>query len=187
MSDKEKDKNKKSDKAISLGPKLMESGDFDRLYSKGMGLIEEVAAYLDGEGRKESRQLSREAAFLYASESMRLTTKLMQMASWLLLQKAISEGEISAKSAQAEKEKIKFSPISGTREGPGWNELPKKLLNYIEQANQLYERVRQFDKMEKYPLIKNNIEQEENLPQAPIGSISEQFSRLNAVFGKKDK
>ena len=67
--------------AIALGPRIVASGGFTLLYRDGMALIEEVAAYLDGEGRNESRGLPREAAHLYATESMRLTTRLMQLAS----------------------------------------------------------------------------------------------------------
>ena len=52
--------------AVALTPRLLTSGGFDLLYREGMTLIEEVAAYLDGEGRGESKGLSRDAAFLYA-------------------------------------------------------------------------------------------------------------------------
>ena len=48
-------------KATPIGPHLVASGDFIRLYKEGMALIEEVAAYLDGEGRDQSRGLGREA------------------------------------------------------------------------------------------------------------------------------
>ena len=34
---------------------------------------------------------------------MRLTTRLMQLASWLLLQRAVNEGEITAENARTEK------------------------------------------------------------------------------------
>ena len=61
--------------AIALTPRFLASGGFDVLYKEGMGLIEEVAAYLDGYGRSESRGLPREASFVYATESMRLTTR----------------------------------------------------------------------------------------------------------------
>jgi len=83
-----------SKQAVALTPRLMASGGFEVLYREGMGLIEEVAAYLDGPGRADSKALSREASFVYATESMRLTTRLMQLASWLLLQRAVNEGEI---------------------------------------------------------------------------------------------
>jgi regulator of CtrA degradation len=97
--------------AVALTPRLLASGGFDLLYREGMGLIEEVAAYLDGEGRGESKGLSRDAAFIYATESMRLTTRLMQLASWLLLQRAVNEGEISPEQARSEKSKVKFSAL----------------------------------------------------------------------------
>ncbi len=58
---------------------------FDRTFEEGMTLVEETAAYLDGAGRHDSKILSRNAALAYASESMRLTTRLMQVASWLLV------------------------------------------------------------------------------------------------------
>ena len=59
-----------------------------------MDLVEETAAYLDGAGRQESKLLSRNAALAYAAESMRLTTRLMQVASWLLVQRAVREGDM---------------------------------------------------------------------------------------------
>ena len=59
---------------------------FERTFQEGMDLVEETAAYLDGGGRQESKLLSRNGALAYASESMRLTTRLMQVASWLLVQ-----------------------------------------------------------------------------------------------------
>src|SRR5580693_6253844 len=67
---------------------------FDRTFQEGMALVEETAAYLDGPGRQESKSLDRKAALGYASESMRLTTRLMQVASWLLVQRAVREGEM---------------------------------------------------------------------------------------------
>ena len=61
-----------------------------------MTLVEEAASYLDGPGREESRDLPRPAAVAYSTESMRLTTRLMQVASWLLLQRAVNEGELTS-------------------------------------------------------------------------------------------
>jgi len=110
--------------AIAIGPRIVASGGFDALYREGMALIEEVATYLDGPGRAESRELGREAAFTYASESMRLTTRLMQLASWLLLQRAVNEGEITAENARAEKSKVQFSATPDQRGGPGFEGLP---------------------------------------------------------------
>ena len=74
-----------------------------------MALVEETASYLDGEGRQDSKKLERSAALAYATESMRLTTRLMQLASWLLLHRAVKEGEMSLAQANKEKTKVKLS------------------------------------------------------------------------------
>ncbi|HQT54616.1 MAG TPA: DUF1465 family protein, partial [Phenylobacterium sp.] len=72
---------------------------FDRTFQEGMDLVEETAGYLDGSGRQESKLLSRNAALAYAGESMRLTTRLMQVASWLLVQRAVREGDMPREGA----------------------------------------------------------------------------------------
>lgn len=166
--------------AIALGPRIVASGGFTLLYRDGMGLIEEVAAYLDGEGRAESRGLPREASFIYATESMRLTTRLMQLASWLLLQRAVNEGELTVENARTEKEKVKFSATPEHRGGPGFAELPERLRTYIAQGDRLFERVQQFDRLERGGIA-------EAAPAASEGSIGDQLARLRAAFGKLQK
>src|ERR1700759_4869254 len=72
---------------------------FQRTFQEGMDLVEETAGYLDGAGRQASKLLSRNAALAYAAESMRLTTRLMQVASWLLVQRAVREGDMPPEAA----------------------------------------------------------------------------------------
>src|SRR4051812_49649493 len=93
---------------VLFGEKLAGSQAFAGLFKEGMGLVEETASYLDGPGRQESKRLERAAALAYATESMRLTTRLMQLASWLLLHRAVNEGEMSLTQANKEKTKVKL-------------------------------------------------------------------------------
>ncbi|MCF6326512.1 MAG: DUF1465 family protein [Devosiaceae bacterium] len=177
--DDEKLNSQTSRDATHIGPHLVASGDFIKLYTQGMALIEEVAAYLDGEGRSQARGLNREAGFLYATESMRLTTRLMQLASWLLLQRAVQEKEMSAQSARAEKSKVKFSATPSQRGGPGWSDLPEQFLDYIAHGDRLFERVVQFDILDRG-----------EVPSAPVrddNDIADQMSRLRDAFGSGDK
>jgi regulator of CtrA degradation len=141
-----------------------------------MALIEDVAAYLDGDGRSESRDLPREASFVYATESMRLTTRLMQLASWLLLQRAVNEGELTAENARAEKEKVKFSATPSERGGPGYAELPPTLVAYIGKGDRLFERVLQFDKLERGSMP--------DFGEVNAGGVADQLMRLKAAFGR---
>lgn len=162
--------------AVAIGPRIVASGGFDLLYREGMLLIEDVASYLDGPGRDQSKALPREASFLYATESMRLTTRLMQLASWLLLQRAVNEGELTAENARAEKEKVKFSATPSERGGPGFADLPETLRDFVVKGDRLFERVMQFDKLERG-----------NLPEYSTGGengIADQLSRLKAAFSR---
>jgi regulator of CtrA degradation len=161
---------------VPIGPRIVASGGFELLYREGMSLIEDVAAYLDGAGRVESRNLPREASFCYATESMRLTTRLMQLASWLLLQRAVNEGELTAENARTEKEKVKFSATPSERGGPGFDELPKMLKTFIDKGDRLFLRVQQFDKLERGKMVE--------VPLGNAGSVTDQLSRLRAAFDK---
>src|SRR4029078_4187349 len=96
---------------VLFGEKLASSQAFADLFKEGMALVEETASYLDGPGRQESKKLDRTAALGYATESMRLTTRLMQLASWLLLHRAVKEGEMSLAQASKEKSKIKLAAL----------------------------------------------------------------------------
>ncbi len=129
---------------VSFGEKLASSQAFATLFRDGMGLVEETAAYLDGPGRQESKKLERSAALSYATESMRLTTRLMQLASWLLLHRAVKEGEMSL--AQANKEKTKVKLSAGEPGDPdAIKALPEKLRDLIARSKKLNDQVRRLD------------------------------------------
>src|SRR5919108_3720902 len=69
---------------VSFGERFAASELFDRVFQEGMALVERTAAYLDGEGRKEAKLLRPPVSVIYATESMRLTTRLLELASWLV-------------------------------------------------------------------------------------------------------
>src|SRR6516225_12266568 len=94
---------------VSFGERFAASDQFDAIFKEGMGLVERTAAYLDGAGRKEARQLRGPVSVLYATESMRLTTRLLELASWLMIRRAHKEGEITPEEARAKRERVKLS------------------------------------------------------------------------------
>ena len=96
---------------VDFGSRFAESKLFLQVFAEGMALVEETANYLDGEGRQDARGLSRHAAIAYASESMRLTTRLMQLASWLLLRRAVNEGEMTLSEAEREEMQTRVEKI----------------------------------------------------------------------------
>jgi regulator of CtrA degradation len=126
---------------VSFGQKLVSSESFRTLFREGMALVEETAAYLDGEGREESRKLARAAALAYATESMRLTTRLMQIASWLLIQRAANEGEMNQDQARQEKQKVKLTTGRSTVATDVFGALPDHLRDLVDRTERLQGRV----------------------------------------------
>src|SRR6188472_2019454 len=129
---------------VSFGERLANSDVFAALFREGMTLVEETASYLDGPGRSESKKLERAAALAYATESMRLTTRLMQLASWLLLHRAVKEGEMSLSQVNQEKTKVKLSPTF-TADQDTLNLLPEALVSLIKRSLVLADQVRRLD------------------------------------------
>ncbi|MGA9657929.1 MAG: DUF1465 family protein [Asticcacaulis sp.] len=156
---------------VSIVRDFASSELFDRTFKEGMALVEETAAYLDGDGRRDSRLLPREDALLYAGESMRLTTRLMQIASWLLVQRAVREGDMPAQDACDEKYRI--APLKGDA-GETPPALPGGLLNLLDRSNRLYERISHMDK-------RMFIDTESEAPAANV--IMSQMAMLQNAFG----
>ncbi len=130
---------------ISFGKAYAQSGTFRTLFKEGMTLVEETADYLDGDGRNAARELPRPASIVYATESMRLTTRLMQLASWLLLHRSVREGDMTADRAREEKKKIRLEKLATSMIGPGWDELPEAFRALISRSLLLQKRVERID------------------------------------------
>ncbi|MCY0148244.1 DUF1465 family protein [Hoeflea sp. G2-23] len=131
---------------VNLADRMANSAQFKALYAEGMGLVEETANYLDGPGRTSSKSLPRIAAVLYAAESMRLTTRLMQMASWLLLQRAVNNGEMNRDQVMAEKSKVRLDSFNCDRSAPGWVDLPENFRDLVERSLRIQNRVAMLDR-----------------------------------------
>ena len=129
---------------VSFGAKFARSDQFKAVFREGMALVEAAATYLDGDGRKEARKLRPPHSLAYATESMRLTTRLMQLASWLLLHRAVKEGEMSLAQAHKEKTKVKLS-IAEHGDEQNIKLLPERLRALIQRSKTLQNAVRRLD------------------------------------------
>ena len=154
---------------------------FERTFQDGMTLVEDTAAYLDGPGRQEARRLARSAALAYANASMQLTTQLMQVASWLLVQRAVREGDMAAVEACEARYRLS-TPVAEALvedvpgeggEAPDTRRLPGGLLGLLDRCQRLYERVSHLDRRMYC----------EAAPEPETSPITAQLQRLRAAFG----
>jgi regulator of CtrA degradation len=75
---------------------------------------------------------------------MRLTTRLMQLASWLLLHRAVKEGEMTLIQANREKTKVKLSAADPSPDDM-LLKLPQQLQDLIVRSMTLQAKVRRLD------------------------------------------
>jgi len=168
------------DGAISFGEKYVESDSFKNVFREGMALVEEAAGYLEGVGRTEAKKLQPELSFAYATESMRLTTRLMQLASWLLIRRAVNEGEMTMEQAEEEEHKVKLQAIGSLARAKGYDDLPVSMKDLVERSLRFYDRILKLDRM-----IRDNPEEEKEETDSN-NPLSHHIGRLKAAFESDD-
>lgn len=162
--------------AVPLVEKFVGSESFSALFREGMALVEETAAYLDGAGREEARALPRALASAYAAESMRLTTRLMQLASWLLLQRAVNQGDLTRRESAAAKHKVWLAEqalASSPREFEG---LPRRLQELALHSLRLQARILRIDQL---------IYAAPSRPAPEQNPVEAQLDKLRAAFADR--
>src|SRR5271155_1512360 len=160
--------------AIPFIHRLAVSGAFKDLFREGMTLVEEAASYLDGPGRTESRGLSRPVALAYSTESMRLTTRLMQVASWLLLQRAVNEGELTTAQALSEKHRVRLAGQDIGCAAELFDELPAPLRQFSLKSVRLQARVA--------PLDRSMAVASDIAPAPRLSTVASHYERLQQAF-----
>jgi regulator of CtrA degradation len=135
------DQQNQADSAQAFTDSIM----FDKTFDEGMALVEETARYLDGKGRAEARALPRKAAMLYAGESMRITTRLMQAASWLLVQRAVRDGDMARAEALNDRYRLGSREICLGSCAEDVSPLPVELKNLLVRSDNLYRRIARLD------------------------------------------
>jgi regulator of CtrA degradation len=165
---------------ISFGERFATSDQFNSIFKEGMALVERTANYLDGPGRKEAKALSNPLTLIYATESMRLTTRLLEVASWLLIRRALKEGEISAEEARQKRQRVKLHALGRPSHVKDYENLPQGLRDLVEASFSINDRILQLDRA----LAANTGGASAAVPANPVDA---QFARLQAAFGRPNR
>jgi regulator of CtrA degradation len=157
---------------LSFKDRFTSSKHFEKLYSEGMALVEETADYLDRAGRLEAKKLAPPASIAYTSESIKLTTRLTQLASWLLVRRAIALGEIASAEAHTHRHRVTLVPQSSIHP-EGFSALPETFKRLIAESHRLYGRILRLDGL----LSESYSAAEEDAPPVPA-----QIQRIRLAF-----
>lgn len=161
---------------VSFGERFQASEQFDIVFRDGMALVERVAAYLEGPGRAQSRQLPAPATVLYTAESMRLTTRLLDLASWLLVRRAIKLGDMSESDAQSKRQNFSLDAPARPTHVQGFAGLPEALQTLVTESYALHDRIVRLDRA-----LNVNLDDVISAP-ALDNPVAAQMDRLRVAF-----
>jgi regulator of CtrA degradation len=82
---------------------------------------------------------------LYAGESMRVTTRLMQAASWLLVQRAVRDGDMARDDALSDRYRLGSREFCLGECADDVSALPPLLKDLLIRSDNLYRRIARLD------------------------------------------
>jgi regulator of CtrA degradation len=82
---------------------------------------------------------------LYASESMRLTTRLLELASWLMIRRSFKDGEITPEQLARKRERVRLTEPGRISHVKGFETLPGGLQDLIKASFGLNDRIVRLD------------------------------------------
>ncbi len=131
---------------ISIARAQTGRAQFERLYERAIATIEDASAYLNGIGRTDARTLAVAERAAYASESMRLSNRLIQLSAWLTLAHAYYSGKVGMDAARAKRSKIDLSIFTRPGHNPQFDALPERLKQLTIQSLSIRDQIAALDK-----------------------------------------
>ena len=125
------------EKRTRLAPRLIDS-----LYVEAMVLADEARSYFDRHGRDDRLMLDPVVRVGFSCESLKLTTRLMHVIAWLLTQRAVEVGELTAEQARRPARRLGEAPQSDPEI---LAQLPPDAAHLVESSRELYARVERLD------------------------------------------
>jgi len=162
---------------VSFGEHFAASEQFEAVYAQGMELVERTAAYLDGSGRQEAKKLSSSAALTYSTESMRLTARLLDLASWLLIRRSLRDGDITEEEARRKRARLKLRTSGRPSHVTNFGELPERLQQLINESFVLSDRITRIDRS-LHPVAGSAA----TAPRPSSNPVAAQIAELQAAF-----
>ena len=124
-----------------------------RLFDDAMAAVVATTLYLENQGLAEQRRLEGRDAILFVAESLRMTTRLMEVVAWLLAQRAVEAGEITMEEAVGPRFRLGMAedgqePVQRWRGGEdGFAALPPRFRELVEGSHGLHARVERLERL----------------------------------------
>jgi regulator of CtrA degradation len=120
---------------------------FGRTYDETLDLVRRTRDYLLLFGERDCAALDMVAILAYSAETSRITTRLTHLMAWLLLQRAVHEGELTVEEARREAPELARIKVCIDRACVDAERLPERLARLLDESDRLYRRIMRLDEM----------------------------------------
>ena|ERR1700761_368305 len=121
---------------------------FTRTYDETLDLIVEARNYMvynRPAGRRT--RIAANENLRFSCEALRVTSRLTQVMAWLMLQRAVQDGEISAREACDEKNRLSGQSVCLDESALEDGEIPDGLQSLLSRSLSLYKRISRLEEM----------------------------------------
>jgi regulator of CtrA degradation len=129
-----------ADVQMTLTPKVISA-----LYQEAMALAEDARDYFDHVGQWDRKRLQPMDRVLFSCESLKVTTRLMHVISWLLVRKAVLAGEMSPAAAMTPDRRLGRTTKNPQQDSPRIKTLPPMAQRLIAKSQELYVRIKRLE------------------------------------------
>ena len=120
---------------------------FTRTYDEAFDMLVEARNYMTYMEPRENRSCNRRRDTMYTVESMRITSRLLQVMAWLMLVRAVQRGEICQEEVCLDSNRLSGKEVCfNTAMGDNFNP-PTGLRCLLDRSYGLYRRVSRLEEM----------------------------------------
>ena len=118
-----------------------------RTYDEALALTREVRDYIASQAPADKAALDHDTQLLASCEEMRVTARLTQVMAWLMLQRAVQDGELAREDAAKPENRLggQATCLGEPAVDPAY--LPERLADLLARSRSLYERIQRLDLM----------------------------------------
>jgi regulator of CtrA degradation len=116
---------------------------FRKTYDEAIALLVETKNYVTAAQRPSSK----DDEIAVNLETTRVTARLTQIVAWLMAQRAVEAGELTAAQACEKKHRLGGQEICLNAQGEDSDKLPPALCDLLVRSRRLYQRVARLDDM----------------------------------------
>ncbi|MFN4088219.1 MAG: DUF1465 family protein [Alphaproteobacteria bacterium] len=119
----------------------------NRTYDEAIGLLVEARDWLIRSEPGERDRLASADRLTMTLEATRMTTQITQVIAWLMVQKAIAEGELAWSEATRPEHRLGGRSVCLDATGAANERLPESLRDLLDRSRRLYVRVSRLDEL----------------------------------------